>query len=88
MLACFVFRSTQLEELLLERKHQEAVVLIKRVRQFSENIQNATNLGRGVERIFTRVETMAQGMADRLLAEISAANTLTVRQCVCVWEKE
>ncbi|CAN0042328.1 unnamed protein product, partial [Pylaiella littoralis] len=68
----------ELEELLLERKHQEAVALIRRVREFSENIQNATNLGRGVERIFQRVETMAQGMADRLLAEISAANTLTV----------
>lgn len=68
----------QLEELLLERKHQAAASLIKRVREFSGNVRNATNLGRGVERIFQRVETMAAGMADRLLAEIAAANTLTV----------
>ncbi|CAM9987368.1 unnamed protein product, partial [Ectocarpus sp. 12 AP-2014] len=68
----------ELEELLLERKHQEAATLIRRVRDFSANLQNATNLGRGVERIFQKVETMAAGMAERLLAEISAANTLTV----------
>lgn len=73
---------TQLEELLLERKHQAAASLIKRVREFSGNVRNATNLGRGVERIFQRVETMAAGMADRLLAEIAAANTLTV-ECCC-----
>lgn len=65
----------------MERKHQEAATLIRRVREFSGNVQNATNLGRGVERIFQRVEAMAAGMADRLLSEIAAANTLTVRPC-------
>lgn len=55
------------------------MALIRRVREFSTNVQNATNLGRGVEKIFQRVETMAGGLVKRLLADISAANTLTVR---------
>ncbi|CAN0131302.1 unnamed protein product, partial [Discosporangium mesarthrocarpum] len=70
--------SSCLEELLLERKHQESTKLIRRVRAFSSNLGDAANLGSGVKHIFDRVDEMSEGLAHRLLAEISDTASLTV----------
>lgn len=67
--------STELEELLLERKHEEAVRLICQVLAFAANVRSATNLSRSVVAIFKRAESMAEELSKKLLIEITSAST-------------
>jgi Vps51/Vps67/Exocyst component 84 C-terminal len=68
---------TELEELLLERKHDVAVKLIRQVKGFAANVRNATNLGRGVAAIFAQADDMAAALSRRLISEITGSNTFT-----------
>ncbi|KAG5189854.1 hypothetical protein JKP88DRAFT_176580, partial [Tribonema minus] len=68
---------TELEELLLERKHEAAVRLIRQVKAFAANVRNATNLGAGVADIFAQADAMAAELSCRLITEITGTNTFT-----------
>jgi Exocyst component 84 C-terminal len=68
---------TELEELLLERKHDVAVKLIRQVKGFAANVRNATNLGQGVAAIFAQADDMAAALSRRLISEITGSNTFT-----------
>jgi hypothetical protein len=68
---------TELEELVMERKHEEACKLILRVRDFGKGVSSLSTLGQGLTATLSAVDDTAQQLARRLLDDITEAATFT-----------